>query len=139
MSDTATSALRCVVVTPEETVLDIEAHFVALPLFDGEFGIGLHHSPMIGRLGYGELRIRSGAETSRYYVDGGFVQVADNLVSVLTNRSLLAADVDADIAAEQLSSALSRKATGDDQLALRDRTLSQARAQLRMAKQRAKD
>jgi len=128
------SALRCVVVTPEETVLSTEAEFVALPLFDGEVGIGLHHSPMIGRLGYGELRIRTGSETSRYYVDGGFVQVADNLVSVLTNRSLPAADIDAEVASEQLRSALSRKATGDDQLKIRDRMLSQARAQLRMAR-----
>lgn len=128
------SNLRCVVVTPEETVLDTEAEFVALPLFDGEVGIGLHHSPMIGRLGYGELRIRNGSNTSRYYVDGGFVQVVDNLVSVLTNRSLPAANVDAEVASELLSSALSRKATGDDQIAIRDRTLSQARAQLRMAR-----
>jgi F-type H+-transporting ATPase subunit epsilon len=130
----STSTLRCVVVTPEETVLDTEAEFVALPLFDGEVGIGLHHSPMIGRLGYGELRIRNGSDTSRYYVDGGFVQVANNLVSVLTNRSLPAANVDAEVASELLRSALSRKATGDDQIAIRDRTLSQARAQLRMAR-----
>ena len=130
----STSTLRCVVVTPEETVLDTEAEFVALPLFDGEVGIGLHHSSMIGRLGYGELRIRNGSDTSRYYVDGGFVQVADNLVSVLTNRSLPAANVDAEVASELLRSALSRKATGDDQIAIRDRTLSQARAQLRMAR-----
>ena len=132
--EASTSTLRCVVVTPEETVLDTEAEFVALPLFDGEAGIGLHHSPMIGRLGYGELRIRNGSDTSRYYVDGGFVQVADNLVSVLTNRSLPVANVDAEVASELLRSALSRKATGDDQIAIRDRTLSQARAQLRMAR-----
>ena len=80
-TETSTSALQCVVVTPEETVLECEADFVALPLFDGEVGIAPLHSPMIGRLGFGEMRIRSGSETTRYYVDGGFVQVADNLRS----------------------------------------------------------
>lgn len=135
MSETASnSTLRCVVVTPEETVLDTPADFIALPLFDGEVGIGKHHSPMIGRMGYGELRIRSGSETSRYYVDGGFVQVADNVVSVLTNRSLASDAVDAEAAEEQLKTALSTKTTGDEQLAIRDRTISQARAQLRMAR-----
>ena len=110
MSETASnSTLRCVVVTPEETVLDTPADFIALPLFDGEVGIGKHHSPMIGRMGYGELRIRSGNETSRYYVDGGFVQVADNVVSVLTNRSLASDAVDAEAAEEQLKTALSTK------------------------------
>lgn len=127
--------MRCIVVTPEETVLEGEASFVALPLFDGEIGIARGHSPMIGRLGFGEMRIRSGADTAHYYVDGGFVQVADNLISVLTNRAIPSADVDGDAAQEQLSEALGRKAAGEDQIALRDRSLSQARAQLRIARQ----
>jgi len=130
---TSKSTLRCVVVTPEETVLDTTAEFVALPLFDGEVGIGLHHSPMIGRLGCGELRIRTGSETVCYYVDGGFVQVTDNVVSVLTNRSLPVDAVDAEAAQEQITSALGSRVAGDEQLAIRDRVLDQARAQLRVA------
>jgi F-type H+-transporting ATPase subunit epsilon len=125
--------MRCIVVTPEETVLEGEASFVALPLFDGEIGIARGHSPMIGRLGFGELRIRSADDTARYYVDGGFVQVADNLVSVLTNRAIPFEAVDGDAAQEQLSEALGRTATGEDQMAIRDRSLAQARAQLRIA------
>ena len=30
---------------------------LALPLYDGEIGIAPGHSPMIGRLGYGEMRL----------------------------------------------------------------------------------
>lgn len=55
----AMSELKCIVVTPEKTALDQLANFVVVPLFDGEFGVGPGHSPMIGRLGYGELRIRA--------------------------------------------------------------------------------
>jgi F-type H+-transporting ATPase subunit epsilon len=128
-------SMRCIVVTPEETVLEGDASFVALPLFDGEIGIAPGHSPMIGRLGFGEMRIRLGAETSHYYVDGGFVQVADNLISVLTNRAIPSAEVDAGTAQEQLTESLGRKAAGDDQIATRDRSLSQARAQVRIARQ----
>jgi len=135
MSEHSTaSTLRCIVVTPEATVLDGEASFVALPLYDGEVGIARNHSPMIGRLGFGEMRIRSGDDTSRYYVDGGFVQVADNLVSVLTNRAIPSATVDGDAAQALFDAALSRKAAGDEQIALRERALSQARAQLRIAR-----
>ncbi len=132
MTETPTT-LRCIIVTPEETVLDTVAEFVALPLFDGELGVGRGHSPMIGRLGYGELRLRTGSESTRYYVDGGFVQVADNLVSVLTNRAIPAAKVDAASATEQLTTALGRKASGEEELAIRGRLISQARAQLRVA------
>ncbi len=133
-SGNSNKSLQCIVVTPEETVLEGEATFVALPLFDGEVGIGLHHSPMIGRLGYGEMRITNGEESSSYYVDGGFVQVADNLVSVLTNRAVPAATVDGETAEQQLAEVLSRRVAGADQLAIRDRQLSQARAQIRVAR-----
>ncbi|TWU27357.1 ATP synthase F1 subunit epsilon [Bythopirellula polymerisocia] len=127
-----TSQLRCIVVTPEETVLDATADFIAIPLFDGELGVGRGHSPMIGRLGYGELRLRTGSESDRYYVDGGFVQVVDNVVSVLTNRSLKASAVDTVSASEQLAEALTRKVGGEEALAIRDRQISQSRAQLRV-------
>ena len=86
--------LQLIVVTPESTVLDEQADFVALPLYDGEIGIAPGRAPLIGRLGYGELRVVVGGQTTRYYVDGGFVQVADNVVSVLTNRALPAASID---------------------------------------------
>ena len=137
MSDTSpqpSSDIRLVVVTPETTVIDTSARFVALPLYDGEIGIARNHSPLIGRLGYGEMRIVALEEPSlRYYVDGGFVQVVDNLVSVLTNRAIPAVDVDAEVAREQLSRALKRPAAGDEEIAVRDRLTTQARAQLRIA------
>ena len=49
--------MQCIVVTPEATVLDEPADFVALPLYDGEIGIAPGHAPTLGRLGYGEMRV----------------------------------------------------------------------------------
>ena len=46
--------LQCIVVTPERTLYDRPADFVALTLFDGEIGIAPGHTPLIGRLGCGE-------------------------------------------------------------------------------------
>ena len=125
--------INCIVVTPEETALDTKAEFVALPLFDGEIGIAPRHSPMIGRLGFGEMRLRSDGKTSRYYLDGGFVQVAGDVVSVLTNRAVPADQIDIDAAREQLQEAQGRPANTPELLEIRDRTVSQARAQIRMA------
>jgi F-type H+-transporting ATPase subunit epsilon len=127
--------LQCIVVTPESTVLDEQVDFVALPLFDGEIGIAPGHSPLIGRLGYGELRLVAGGKAQRYYVDAGFVQVSANVVSVLTNRALPAAAVDARAAAEHLAQARARKANNPELLAIRDRQEQQARAQMRVAAQ----
>jgi F-type H+-transporting ATPase subunit epsilon len=125
--------LQCIVVTPEQTVLEEQADFVAMPLDDGEIGIAPGHSPMIGRLGYGELRLKSHGQTKAYYVDGGFVQVAANVVSVLTNRALPAANLDPQIAQEYLAQAKARKANSPELMAIRDRQELQARAQIRVA------
>lgn len=125
--------LQCVVVTPEATAIDQEASFVVVPLFDGELGIGDGHSPLIGRLGFGELRVTgTDGQKSCYYVDGGFVQVSGNVVTVLTGRAMPAGDVDVDHAREQLVEAMRRPTYTDELLELRDRSVLQARAQIRI-------
>ncbi len=126
--------LQCIVVTPERTLYDQPADFVALTLFDGEIGIAQGHTPMIGRLGCGEMRIRYKGRTDRYYVEGGFVEVLGDVVSVLTRRAVLAAEIDAAVAQEQLFSAQSRAAPTPEAVAVRDRALEQSRAQLRVAR-----
>ncbi len=126
--------LQCIVVTPEKTVRDVEAEFVALPLYDGELGIAPGHAPMIGRLGSGELRITSGDQVSRYYVEGGFAEVLGNTVSVLTGRVIPAEELDVATAEEQLLDARSRTATSPDAMLARDKAMAQARAKLRIAR-----
>ena len=126
--------LNCIVVTPEETALDEQTDFVALPLYDGEIGIGPGHSPLIGRLGFGEMRIRNGGTVKRYYIDGGFVQVNGDVVSILTNRAVPAESLDVGDATEQLDVANKQPANSAELADTRDRALLQARAQLRVAK-----
>lgn len=134
LSAAAGKQLQCLVVTPETTVLDESAEFVALPLFDGEKGVAPLHAPLIGRLGFGELRIVQAGRTQRFYVDGGFVQVLDNVVSVLTNRAVPAGQLQADAAEQQLATAREQRAPSDEAQAIRDRAQLQARAQLRIAR-----
>jgi len=125
--------VTCLVVTPEETALQEVVDFVALPLYDGEIGIAGNHSPMIGRLGFGELRLRSPEGVKRYYVDGGFVQVADNIVSVLTSRAIPVDQVDREAAQQHLEQALKLPAATSEQQEARNKRIAQARAQLHLA------
>jgi F-type H+-transporting ATPase subunit epsilon len=126
--------MQCIVVTPERTLYDQQAEFVALTLYDGEIGIAPGHTPLIGRLGCGEMRIRREGQTDRYYVEGGFVEVLDDLVSVLTQRAIPAAEIDAAVAREQLLAAEARPAVTPEAREIRDRVIEQSRAQLRVAK-----
>ncbi|MFM8274786.1 MAG: F0F1 ATP synthase subunit epsilon [Gemmata sp.] len=91
-------SLKVVVVTPEKAVLDESADLVILPMVDGELGVQPSRAPLIGRLGAGELRLTSGTTTKRFFLEPGFVQVRDNVVTVLTAHALKAADVTGAIA-----------------------------------------
>ena len=125
--------LQCVVVTPERTLFDEIVEFVALPLYDGELGVLPKRAPMIGRLGYGELRTRAEGGTKRFFVDGGFVQVRDDVVTVLTNRAVPAANVDATAAAAELEKASERPGTTEFDVNEKAKAVARARAQLRIA------
>ncbi len=121
------------VVTPEQTAIDTGADFVVVPFPDGEKGIGNHHSPLIARLGYGELRFESSGQTQRYYVDGGFVQVRDNRIVVLTGRVIAAGELDVDDARKRIDEAMKMAIVDDESLDKRDRLVEQARAQIKVA------
>jgi len=131
--DHSIRSLQCVVVTPERAVLDEAVEFVALPMYDGELGVLPGRAPLIGRLGYGELRIRQGATTRRFFVDGGFAQVRSNTVTVLTPRAIRDEDIDTQAATQSLDQARTPAATPEAQQT-HQRSLERARAQLRVAR-----
>ncbi len=125
--------LQCVVVTPERAVLDERVDFVALPLYDGELGVLPGRAPLIGRLGFGELRLGQGAAARRFYVDGGFAQVRGNVVTVLTPRALRADEIDTAKARATLEAA-EPPATTREAHDVREKTRLRARAQLQVAR-----
>ena len=130
METTTTSkSLQCVVVTPEKAVLEATVDFVALPMYDGELGVLPGRAPLIGRLGYGELRTRHGTETRRFFVDGGFAQVRENVVTVLTPRAQKAEEIDT-ARATQVLEASQAPATSPEAQTARTRAQERARAQL---------
>jgi F-type H+-transporting ATPase subunit epsilon len=135
MADTPASSrdLKCVVVTPERALLDEAADFVALPLYDGELGVLPGRAPLIGRLGYGELRIRRAGATQRFFVDGGFAQVRDNVITVLTSRAMKAEEIDP-AAVERVLEETRQPAPTPDEQEARLKAQERARSQLRVAR-----
>ena len=79
--------LRVSVVSPERTLFEGDAESVIAPAFDGEVGILSHHAPMLTLLGSGRLRVRSGGGEQQFTVTGGFLEVADDRVRVVTERA----------------------------------------------------
>ena len=128
------SDIQCVVVTPEKTEIDVRATSVTVPLFDGELGILKGHSPLVGRLGYGVLRFTSDSGTiSKYFVEGGFVQVAADVVSILTDQIQPLSVVTHQWADGAMSEALRLPASTAEERSARQKAVDRARALQRVA------
>ena len=96
MAEVSSKSLRVVVVTPERAVLDESADMVVLPMFDGERGVLVGHAAFVGQLAPGELRLKTGETSKRFFIDGGFAQVTGTVVNVLTARAVAADKLTAD-------------------------------------------
>ena len=78
--------LTVTVISPEAVLFEGETDSVVVPAFDGEVGILTGHAPMMTLLGKGLLRL--GADGARrFQVSGGFLQVAENVVRVVTEHA----------------------------------------------------
>lgn len=75
------------VISPERVLFEGEAESLVAPAFDGEVGILRGHAPMMTLLGKGELRLTGGGSDRRFSVAGGFLQVADDRVRVVTETA----------------------------------------------------
>lgn len=127
--------MRCVAVTPERTVFDEEVDFVVLPLYDGEYGIAKGHSPIVGRLGVGELRLLfADKSVGRWYIEGGFVEVVNDVVSLLTNRARGFEELEVVAADRELAEALALPSSGFEEANFKIEAVERARAKLRVAR-----
>jgi F-type H+-transporting ATPase subunit epsilon len=77
--------LNVSVISPEAILYEGTTDSVVAPAFDGEVGILTGHAPMMTLLGKGVLRLGAGGQ--RFNVDGGFLQVVDNTVRVVTEKA----------------------------------------------------
>ena len=139
MSDADTgSTLRVTVVTPEGAAYEGPAENVVVPAWDGEVAFLNQHAPFVGAVGIGELRVKPPeGEVQRFYLEGGVVQVLDNVVTVLAEAVKPSAELDADAARKELDEALQAVPTTDDAFAERDHAVESARARLKIAGEQA--
>lgn len=109
----AKKSFRCKLVTPAAALMDDQVVYASVPSWDGLMGFMPGRAAFLGRLGMGELRLdladsEKGQGGSRsYLLDGGFVRMAGDVMTILAERavsaeSLTAADADAELKAAAL-------------------------------------
>jgi len=126
--------LRLVLVTPEKTLFDRPLASIRVPMFDGSAGIYPGRAPLVGRLGIGELKLLGNDGISEsFFIEGGFIQIKGELVSVLTNAAMPVSKISRKAAADELAKAQSEKAKTDEEVVSNARKLERARKLVSMA------
>ncbi|MEJ7670582.1 MAG: F0F1 ATP synthase subunit epsilon [Casimicrobiaceae bacterium] len=84
------------VVSAEEQIYSGEAEFVVLPGMEGELGIYPRHTPLLTQIKPGAVRIKipGQAEEEFVFVQGGFLEVQPNTVTVLADTAIRGHDLD---------------------------------------------
>ncbi len=81
------------VVSPEATVWSGQATIVVARTPEGELGIMADHEPLMGALATGAVEIESEAgDRTTIGVHGGFIQVLNNQVTLITDRAQITED-----------------------------------------------
>ena len=79
--------LKVSVISPEKVLFEGDVDAVTAPAFDGEVGILTSHAPMMTLLGKGTLKLGTDGSAGRFQVEGGFLQVVDDRVRVVTEKA----------------------------------------------------
>lgn len=115
------------IVSAESAIFSGTAEMVFAPAVMGEVGIAPRHSPLLSPLKPGEVRVRlPGGEEEVFYVSGGILEVQPHVVTVLSDTSLRAHDLDE-------AKALEAKESAEAALADRGADIDYAKAQVELA------
>jgi len=103
--------LKLDVVTPERRVLAADADEVIAPGADGLFGVRPGHTPYLSVLQPGPLTVREGTGLKKFFVSGGFVEVADDQVRVLADSAEPLEGIDLEGARKRIADAEAKLST----------------------------
>ena len=121
------TTIRCDIVSAEAEIFHGEATLVVATGEMGELGIAPRHAPLITRLKPGQVRVHAADGSEQFfYVSGGILEVQPQVVTVLADTAMRAADLDE-------ASALKAKQDAEQALANRGDAMELAEAQAQLA------
>ena len=126
--------LNLKIVTPEKLIFDEQVSQVNISTETGQIGILPNHANLMAKLEPGELVIKNGSKVESMAIGDGFLQVANNTLTVMTDLATYAQDLDEKVleeARKRAQDALSKTLT-DEEYAETLSSLEKSLAQLRI-------
>lgn len=122
------------VVTPEKEILDEMVDQVNVTTSEGEIGILPNHTALMAKIKPGELRVKIGSKVEVMAVGEGFLQLAGNILTIMTDLAINEAEINekaVEEAKKRAEQALEQKLS-DEEYAETFAALEKSLAQLRV-------
>ena len=126
--------LHLKIVTPEKLIFDEEVNQVNVSTEQGQIGILPNHANLMAKLEPGELVIKKGGKVDTLAVGDGFLQISDNMLTIMTDLATGVEDIDeraVEKAKKRAEQALEQKLS-DEEYAETLANLEKSLAQLRI-------
>ena len=127
----ADNNLKMEVITPEQVALRDESTSVVVPGVDGELGIWPNHAPLLAGLKPGVITYKTASGTQKLVVSGGFIEISNNVISVIAPAAEKSSDID-------FARAEAAKKRAEERLAQKSADIDVARAQAALARAKAR-
>ena len=128
--------LKLELVTPYQRVLSEEVEEVTAPGTIGEIGVLPDHSPLLTTLKVGELTYKQGGQVFHVAVNWGYVEVEDNVMTVLVETAEPADQIDLERAKAALGraeEALKTLSSDDKEFKIMEAALERALIRVQVA------
>ncbi len=105
-------AFECVLVTPEQQMIDAKITQAILPAHDGLIGILTGRAALLVKLGLGPMRLDlAGGKSQFFIVDGGVAQMKGSRLTILTQSATAAEELTYESASAEYTEATARRTT----------------------------
>ncbi|UCD76411.1 MAG: ATP synthase F1 subunit epsilon [Phycisphaerales bacterium] len=124
------STFHCSIVTPSAAAFEGDVTYATFQAWDGQQGVLGLRSPLLTKLGVGSVRLDvADGTTRRFLLCGGFAQMHEDSLTLLTERAIPAEDISTAEAEAELKKANAEVVTGTE-----DRQKLERQQQIAMAK-----
>lgn len=130
--------LHVEIITPERVVISQEADLVTLPALEGEITVLPEHIPLFTQINAGVVRILNDKTENNLAIQGGFLEVVQDRIKVLTNFAVRDSEVEmakVEAAKKRAEQILAEKKTSED-LIMAQAELQRSLLQLKVASRR---
>jgi F-type H+-transporting ATPase subunit epsilon len=129
------------IVSPEKTLYSGDVEQITVDTIDGRIAILPHHVNLFTKIKTGELKLKVSGKEELLAITGGFLQVSNNIVTILADYAIHAEDIDVQKAleAQKRAEELLKKKEGqlsDTEYAELQSALGRAIIELRVADRR---